>query len=248
MATSSEESDESKETRFYQEWMNLQVEEVSQLNQAIALHENHLTIDAEQTQLVEKIMKHYHDYVQQRTVVARADVSSYFAPTWCTSLEKSVLWIGGCRPSAYIRLTYTICGLRIEAQLADFLSGRISRDLLGELTGEQVRKVDELQRETIKEETELSSSMAALQQDYMDMPLAALLLEEGGNADEVLDANAKEMATILEAADHLRLETLMKLIRILTPPQAVKFLALGKKLQLCMKDWGRKRDLEHGRN
>lgn len=246
MASSSKESDQSKETCIYHEWMNLQEREVSQLNQAITQHENGHTSDSELAKLIEDIVKHFHDYVEERTLIARSDSASYFAPTWCTSLEKSLLWIGGCRPSAYTRIIYALCGLKIESQLADFLSGEITGDL-GELTGQQVKKVDELQRETIKRETELSSSMAEVQQDYMDLPLVAISLE-GRNPEETLEAHGRQMAGILQAADKLRLETLMELIRILSPPQAVKFLAAGKKLQLCMTEWGRKMDHDHGRN
>ncbi|KAL8460683.1 hypothetical protein ACS0TY_032269 [Phlomoides rotata] len=187
-------------------------------------------------------MKHFHYYVEQRNLIARSDVSSYFAPAWCTSLEKSVLWIGGCRPSAYFRLIHTISGLKIESQLADFLSGKITGDL-GDLTWQQIQKVDELQRKTIKEERELSSSMAELQQKFMDLPLAAIPLEEDGHAKEAVEAHGKVMAGILEAADQLRLEMVVGIIRILSPP-----LAAGKKLQLCMREWGRKIDLDHGRN
>ncbi|KAI3456140.1 hypothetical protein Pfo_012803 [Paulownia fortunei] len=224
-------SDQSKEVCIYQEWMKLQEEELSELKQAI----NGCTSDAELSQLIEKIMNHFQDYVQNRSLNARVDVSPYFAPTWCTSLGRSVMWIGGCRPSSYIRLIYALCGLKIEPELA-----------------EQISMVDELQKKTITEERKLSSRMAGLQEDVLDHPLASIAVESSGRScgsrgdvDEALGEHGRAMIGILEA-DQLRLNTLREIIRTLTPPQAVNFLAAGKKLQLCMQDWGRKIDLDHG--
>ncbi|KAI3466745.1 hypothetical protein Pfo_023408 [Paulownia fortunei] len=247
-------SDQSKEACFYQEWMDLQEQELSELNQAIALNSDGCTSNAELSQLIEKIMNHFQDYMRKRSLMAQVDVSPYFAPTWCTSLERSVLWIGGCRPSSYIRLIYALCGVEIESQLSEFLRGvRIGN--LGELSGRQISMVDELQSKTIREERKLSTRMAGLQEDVLDQPLASIAMksrgsscESGSNVEEALDKHGRAMAEILEAADQLRLNTLREVIRILTPQQAVDFLAAGKKLRLCMQDWGRKRDLDHGRN
>lgn len=69
-----------------------------------------------------------------------------------------------------------------------------------------------------------------------------------GEVDRALDKQATEMVGILEAADGLRLSTLKELVGILTPKQAVDFLAAGKKLHLCVHEWGKKRALRHGRD
>lgn len=247
-------SDQSKEACFYQEWMNLQEQELSELNQAIALNANGCTSNAELSQLIEKIMDHFQDYMQKRSLMARVDVSPYFAPTWCTSLERSVLWIGGCRPSSYVRLIYALCGMDIESQLTEFLQGvRICS--LGELSGGQLSMVDELQKKTIREERNLSTQMAGLQEDVLDNPLASIAVksdgesfESSGTLKEALDKHGRAMAKVLEEADQLRLNTVREIIRIFTPRQAVDFLAASKKHRLCMQEWGRKRDLDHGRN
>lgn len=248
-------SDQSKEACIYQEWMNIQEQELSELHTAIALKPNSgLASNAELSQLVEKIMDHFQDYMQKRTHMARVDVSPYFAPPWCTSLERSVLWIGGCRPSSYVRLIYALCGLEIESQLTEFLQGvRIGN--LGELSGRQISLVDELQRKTIREERKLSTRLAGLQEDVLDHPLASIAVKSqgtrcdssSGGVEAALDKHGRAMAEILEEADQLRLSTLRELVGILTPQQAVDFLAAGKKLRLCMQDWGKKRDLDHGR-
>ncbi|XP_073059956.1 protein DELAY OF GERMINATION 1-like [Primulina eburnea] len=244
-------SDQNKEACFYQAWMTLQEQELSELNQVIAQNTNECATNAELSQLIEKIMDNFQDYNHKRSLMARADVSPYFAPTWCTSLERSLLWIGGCRPSSYIRLIYALCGLEIESQLAEFLRGaRIGN--LGELSARQISMVDKLQGNTIGEERKLSSRLASLQEDVLDQPLAAIAVKSGCQCnikvDEALDKHGSAMAGILEEADHLRLNTMREVVRILTPRQGVDFLAAGKKLRLCMQDWGKKRDLDHGRN
>ncbi|KAH6776798.1 hypothetical protein C2S52_014359 [Perilla frutescens var. hirtella] len=244
-------SDQSKDACYYQEWMNLQEEELSELNQAT----NGCTSNVELSSLIDKIMSHFEDYMKQRTLMARADVSPYFAPTWCSSLERSVLWIGGCRPSSYIRLIYALCGIEIESQLTEFLHG-VRLGSLGQLSARQLSMVDELQRKTIREERSLSTRLASLQEDLLDNPIATMAVAAsgggggGGSSDNVeaaLDKHGRSMAAILEEADRLRLGTVKEIVRILTPRQAVDFLAAGKKVRLCMQEWGKKRDLDHGR-
>lgn len=240
-------SDQNKEACHYQEWMNLQEEELSELNNA----STGSTTNPQLSQLIDKIMTHFEDYMHQRTQMARLDVSPYFAPTWCTSLERSVLWIGGCRPSSYIRLIYALCGLEIESQLTEFLHG-VRLGSLGQLSAHQLSSVDELQRKTIREERNLSTRLASLQEDLLDNPIASIAVAAGGgacgNVEAALDKHGSAMAEILEEADRLRLSTVKEIVRILTPRQAVDFLAAGKKLRLCMQEWGKKRDHDHGRN
>jgi len=107
-------------------WMNLQKQELTDLHQALNLpatatatttNENNLT------QLAEKCIEHFQDYADKRSQLAHVDVSAFFAPSWCTNWENSLLWVAGCRPSQYIRLVYALHRLEIEAQLIQFLEG-----------------------------------------------------------------------------------------------------------------------------
>ncbi|XP_047973466.1 protein DOG1-like 1 [Salvia hispanica] len=239
-------SDQSNERCHYQEWMHLQEEELSELTHAAAAR---ATNDAELSRLIEKIIRHFEEYTRQRHVMALADVSPYYAPTWCTSLERSVLWIGGCRPSSYIRLIYALCGLDLESHLSDFLTGvRGGESSLGQLSPRQLVSVDGLHQRTIREERSLSTKLATLQEDLLDNPIAAMVVGgEEGDVERALDKHGREMAGVMEEADRLRVGTVKEIVRILTPRQAVEFLAAGKKLRLCMREWGKKRDLDHGR-
>ncbi|KAG8385423.1 hypothetical protein BUALT_Bualt03G0043800 [Buddleja alternifolia] len=194
----------------------------STLNINAANGEDHT---AELSQLVDKNITHFEEYATQRASLAREDVFSYFSPTWCTSLEGSMLWAGGCRPSIFIRLVYSLSGNKIVSLLDEFLNG----DRMGGLG-------------------ELSPK------DIADEPIAIIANElnvHGGPsraADEAIDEHSISMTSVLEEADNLRLGTMKELINILTTVQAVDFLAAAKKLHLCLHAWGRRRDLENTRN
>ncbi|XP_059295067.1 protein DOG1-like 3 [Lycium ferocissimum] len=204
-------------------------------------------------QLIEKSIKHFQDYVDKRRHFAHNDVTAYLAPTWCTTLESSMLWISGCRPSSFIRLVYAISGKELESHISDYLQGERSGNLC-ELSTMQVNLVDELQRKTIRQENQLSSKLASLQEEVADQPIA-IIANEVGNLDEIcreaeeaLDKHARCLMTLVEEADKLRMETLKELVmNILSPLQAVKFLIASKKLHLCINAWGKTRDHQHGR-
>jgi len=98
--------------------MNLQKQELTDLHQALNLHAT-----ATATTNNEKCIEHFQDYADKRSQLAHVDVSAFFAPSWCTNWENSLLWVAGCRPSQYIRLVYALHRLEIEAQLIQFLEG-----------------------------------------------------------------------------------------------------------------------------
>ncbi|KAK9267844.1 hypothetical protein L1049_010280 [Liquidambar formosana] len=114
--------------------------------------------------------------------------------------------------------------------------------------------VNGLQAKTIREEDKLSSRMASLQENIADNPLASIAKEASQvgelnwDTDKALNDHAQGMASILEVADKLRVSTLKELIGILTPVQAVDFLAATKKLHLSVHEWGKKRNHQHGKN
>ncbi|PSS29053.1 Protein DELAY OF GERMINATION like [Actinidia chinensis var. chinensis] len=251
MASTAE--DQAQQNCFYQEWMNLQEEDLQELLQAQnPKHPNNICHDS-LSQLAKKNIQHFQDYVARRAQLARADVLAFFAPTWCTSLENSLLWIAGCRPSIFIRLIYALCGAEFESRLSEFLRG-VKTGRLSELSADQLRQVDELHGKTIMEEEKLTSRLASLQEEVADQPLAVMAKEASGigessqGSDQALDCHAQAMASVLEEADQLRLSTLKEVMGILTPLQGVEFLGMSRKLHLCIHEWGKRRDHMHGRN
>ncbi|KAK4347247.1 hypothetical protein RND71_033586 [Anisodus tanguticus] len=252
MATSNVNTDRMREECLHETWMNVQHEELTELEQAIARARNGQIQDQELKQLIEKIINHFQEYANNRSRLARNDVSPFFAPATCTTLENSALWIAGCRPSSFIRFIYALSGMNFESHLSEFLEGKRFGDL-SELTGKQLRMIDELQGKTIREERKLSTRLASLQEDIVDKPLASKMKKAGDdddhqceNADEALDEHSHYMAGVMEEADELRMKTLKEIVlSILEPVHAVEYLAATKRIRFCVKQWGKKRDHEH---
>ncbi|XP_052486191.1 protein DELAY OF GERMINATION 1-like [Gossypium raimondii] len=196
-------------------------------------------------QLVERSLDSFLQYIEKR-------VSGLFSPSWNTALENSLLWITGCRPSPYIRLTYAHCGSQVEYQLSEIIQG-LAWGNLGQILATQLRMINNLHIKTIEEEEKLSSQLAGLQENIADQPIAMVAKrmsrvgESSGNVDHALDELESSMANILQEADKLRLSTLKELLAILTPLQGVDFLVASKKLHLCMHKWGKTRDNRQGR-
>ncbi|XP_009792490.1 protein DOG1-like 3 [Nicotiana sylvestris] len=243
--SSSINSDQKEEESLHESWLNLQHEELIELEQAAAQIKNGVKDDHKLTQLIAKIINNFQDYCNNRSRLAKKDVSPFFAPKSCTPFENSVLWIGGCRPSSFIRLIYALSGMEIESHLIEFLEGIKTGEFHG-LTIEQMTVIDKLQTKTIQEERKLCSKLASLQEDIVDQPLASKMMKDQENADEDLDKHSHNMATVMEEADKLRMKTLKQIVSILiTPAQAVEYLAAAKRIRLCLKQWGKKRDHEH---
>ncbi|WRX26865.1 Transcription factor TGA like domain - like 4 [Theobroma cacao] len=211
--------------------MTIQEQELSELLQALNLKENDVN-SSENTyaKLAEKSINSFQEYIDKRNQLSRQDVSGLFAPSWNTALENSLLWIGGCRPSMYIRLTYALCGSQVEFQLLEILQG-LARGDLGQISATQLGKINDLHMKTMKEEERLSNNLASLQENIADQPIAVIAKrlcrvgESSGEVDRALDKHESSMANILQEADKLRLSTLKELLGILTPVQGVDFLA-----------------------
>lgn len=118
-------------------------------------------------------------------------------------------------------MIYGLCGLENESHLAEFLRGSRTGNL-GELSREQIKEVDKSQREVIRKEDDLSFLMASLQEDMVDQPFAAVGREWmvdfhlSRDVEKELDAHGEKLASILEEADKLRLNTVKEIINILS--------------------------------
>lgn len=94
----------------------------------------------------------------------------------------------------------------------------------------------------------MTKKVSSLQEDAADIPIATVAYSEehigepNMAVDQALDKQEEAMATLLAEADKLRVDTLAKIVEILTPIQAADFLLAGKKLHLSMHEWGTVRD------
>ncbi|KFK28538.1 hypothetical protein AALP_AA7G009900 [Arabis alpina] len=159
--------------------------------------------------------------------------------------------MGGCRPSSFIRVIYALCGSQIETQISQYLhkiDGNEKVDgLMSELTATQLAKINELHIKVIEKEDKISKKSASMQEDVADMPIAVTayakdLVEAGVVVEDALDKHEEGMAVLMEEADKLRVETLRKIVEVVTPVQAAEFLLAGKRLHVSLHEWGRVRE------
>ncbi|XP_071736683.1 protein DOG1-like 3 [Rutidosis leptorrhynchoides] len=234
----------------FQNWMAQQRLDLDELLQALT---NYPT-DIDYLQLItKKSISHIEHYSSARAQLAKHDGPSFLAPTWGSTFENSFLWIGGCRPSLCIRLVYALCGSQLNEHFTEFLEG-VRHGNLGEISGSQLKSVDDLHAKTVKDEDKITSRMATLQERVADEPLAMLANDctqigessPGEAVEKVMDTHALDMYNILIEADTLRLNVLKGVIDILTPLQGVELLVASKKLHLSLHEWSKRRDIKMG--
>ncbi|CAN6690904.1 unnamed protein product [Malus baccata var. baccata] len=181
--------------------------------------------------VVQKVMAHYVEYYRVKSLAAERDALSVFVAPWATTLERSLHWIGGWRPTTAFHLVYSESSIHFEAHIVDILRGYRTGDL-GDLTPSQFRRVSDLQCETVKEENAISDELSEWQDG------ACELMGECTN----LETNMGLLVSVLKKADELRLKTLRKVVELLTPQQAVEFLIAAAELQFGVRGWGLNQD------
>ncbi|KAK9165716.1 hypothetical protein Scep_000907 [Stephania cephalantha] len=217
--------------------MSQQQDDLNQLTQALQqsdLPREAAADDEDLHRLVRTSLDHFQEYADQRAHLAHLPSSagpSLLSPAWCSPLENSCLWLGGCRPSLFVRLVYSLSGSDLEARLPEFFRG-VRRGNLGEISARQLFMLNELHCRAIREEERVTGRLASVQESMADWPCPR---EEMGTA--VVDS-AAALGGVVEEADRIRIDIFKELVLgILTPLQAVELLAAGKRLHLSLHDW-----------
>ncbi|KAL0890098.1 hypothetical protein Bca101_014081 [Brassica carinata] len=240
----------------YNEWMSIQSKHIVDLKEVLMSQRSNAYDHHKLEELVGRIVSDFQKYADRRLELAdRSCCSSYFAPSWNSSLENGLLWMGGCRPSSFMRIIYALCGSHAETQLSEYLlkmdgevvDGHDGDSSLSDLTATQLAKINDLHVEVIDKEDKLSKKSANLQEDVADMPIAMTAftrdcVETDVAVEDALDKHEESMAVLIAEADKLRLGTLKKIVEVLTPVQAAEFLLSGKRLNVSLHEWGRVRE------
>ncbi|KAI3790751.1 hypothetical protein L2E82_04027 [Cichorium intybus] len=242
--------------KFFECWISEQNSYLEDLVSAANNHNQTGNDDAVLVPLIERVIRHYEQYYRAKSNWENRDAVSMFSPTWRSKLEDAFLWIGGWRPTLAIHLLYSKSGIQVEAKLGDLIRGLTTGDL-GDLTPNQIKRIDELQKNTINEERVLSEKLAKEQEAVADSSMVELSNavsemirnETGGDdsenekkVDSMLDSKNNKLEELLHMADDLRLKTLKAVVEILTPIQTVYFLIAAAELHLRLHEWGKKRD------
>ncbi|KAL0353839.1 UNVERIFIED_CONTAM: hypothetical protein Sangu_0965200 [Sesamum angustifolium] len=144
--------------RFYNTWFEQLRQLVQQLSEAPippTTEEHHHQL----RQLVQKAMSHYAEYYRAKSAAAKHDVLAFVSAPWTTSLERSLHWIGGWRPTTAFHLVYTESSILFESHVVDILRGFHTGDL-GDLSPGQFRRVSELQIETVQQENDITDELS----------------------------------------------------------------------------------------
>ncbi|XP_057770180.1 protein DOG1-like 3 [Salvia miltiorrhiza] len=208
--------------------------------------------------LVKRVVQHYEHYYRAKGRWGKTDILAMLSPSWRSSLEDAFLWVGGWRPSMAFHLLYSKSGLQLEARLQELMQGLSTGDL-GDLSATQLEQVDVLQKETIRKEQEITEKLAEQQETVADASMVELAhamteaeamdVDVGqSRVDATLAPKQDALVGLLHMADQLRLNTLRKVIDILTPMQAVHYLIAAAALHLRIHEWGKKRDARLSQN
>ncbi|KAM1055429.1 hypothetical protein ACFX13_029655 [Malus domestica] len=162
-------------------------------------------------------MSHYQQYFAEKARTAEEDVFVLFSPPWLSSFERSLLWLGGFKPSMVLRM--------VDSSIED-------------LTAEQATEMDAVKGETRRAERELLETMARIQESVAAPPILPLARRVGRLMDEETLKTA--MMGVIKSADGLRGSTVRKVVKLLSPEQVeerltyvtVLFLFLGLHLNV----------------
>lgn len=255
--------------KFFECWLSEQNQQLQDLIFTAKSFSSTPVDEAALRSLIERVMNHYECYYRTKATWSRHDVCAMLTPSWLSSLEDAFLWIGGWRPSMAFHLLYSKSGLQLEApgKLHELIRSITTTTTtttttgqdLADISPEQLSRVDELQRRTIREEKEISEEMARCQETLAGPDMVELSnmvseqlvtsivddVEEEDRVESALKPKEKGLEEVLKRADELRLRTLKDLVDLLTPIQAVHFLIAAAQLHLKIHEWGKKRDAKH---
>ncbi|KAF3638661.1 putative TPR repeat-containing thioredoxin TTL1-like [Capsicum annuum] len=124
--------------RFYRTWFEQLKDVVRQLSQVPRPLTNDQQHELYQ-QLVQKVISHYHEFYRVKSLAAKNDILTIFAAPWATSLERSLHWIAGWRPTTAYHLIYTESSILFESHIIEILLGLRYRDL-GDLSPGQLAR------------------------------------------------------------------------------------------------------------
>ncbi|KAK7401770.1 hypothetical protein VNO78_13521 [Psophocarpus tetragonolobus] len=182
-------------------------------------------------EVMEKVMWHHQKYYEAKAKETEKDPLKVLKSPWATSMERSLHWISGWRPTTAFHLIYTESSVLFESHIIDILQGFHTGDL-GDLSPSQFRRVSELQCDTVKEENAITEEMSEWQDSVSEIM---------GPASHI-NHKIGRLLPIIKKADDLRLRTLRSLLSLLSPQQSIEFLIASSQLLVGIRLWGLNHD------
>ncbi|KAK1395545.1 DOG1 domain-containing protein [Heracleum sosnowskyi] len=180
--------------------------------------------------VVEKVVSHLSEYYRVKSVATQKNVLSVMAVPWTTSIERSLHWINGWRPTNAGQIIYAEA-IRLENK-KDILNRLYTRANLGNLSPIQFRSIAFAHCEADRTQDRLYADLFSWQKD---VSRAMINMEEDVDFNEKL---LERLVDIQQSADELRVKTIEDIVEALTPPQAVDFLLIATRLHLGLRVFG----------
>lgn len=224
---------EERFSEFFEKWV-CQLEQVQHQLLKLSKQDALLHNEAELQALVSKVTTLHKEYYTAKWAAAHQDVLAFFCPVWSSPLEKAFSWLTGWKPSMLFQL--------------------MRKTLLGNVSEQQLKKIEELRLKIRFEEERVEREMERQQVAMADQKMVELArltarVRNGGGAvaevEGLVDVAMKVMLSglerVMKAADCVRLKALKGVLDLLTPLQCVEFLAATGMVQIRLRQWGRKR-------
>ncbi|KAK9057550.1 hypothetical protein SSX86_022386 [Deinandra increscens subsp. villosa] len=148
--------------------------------------------EQEQESLVGQVLRHYQDYYDAKSKAAESDVFIMFSPPWLSSYERTLLWVGGFKPSVAFRLVKDSVG--------------------GDLSDEQAERIAEVRKETRRAEWEIGRALASVQE-------GVAAAGPGCDMGNVMGELKAGLVAVMRDADGLRQRTGVRVVEALNVGQ-----------------------------
>lgn len=188
--------------------------------------------DEDLKDLISRVLAHYQEYYDEKSRVAERNVFLVFSPIWFTSFERAFLWIAGFKPG---------------------LAFQLVTNSVDDLSEDQRLRMNRLKEQIKIEEREINHEQAKIQETVAAPPLLETLRRRGlqqpvdGQISEdymAINTWKSALESVVAKADWLRMSTAAKVVEVLRPAQAVRFLATAAQLQLRIRTRGLQREAE----
>ncbi|KAK9696847.1 hypothetical protein RND81_08G000900 [Saponaria officinalis] len=216
---SSSSSVEVKFKCYYEGWLN-----------QLEIHLQNLVMEREPNYntIVTSLISHHKEFYSAKWGLAHDDILAFFAQQWLTPLESAFSWVTGWKPTSVFRLVDSL-----------------RRTSLALLTEDQALTIFNLSLKIKSEECMVERELERQQVALGDRNLAYLAQLAGrrGVTEPIRDVKGvlDGFHKVMKMADYVRLKTLKAVLDVLTPKQAVDFLAMFAMLHLQVRKWGQLR-------
>ncbi|KAM7250584.1 hypothetical protein ACFE04_022467 [Oxalis oulophora] len=208
---------------FFRGWLVRQEQYLGELRLA------HESINEDyKRDLINRVLDHYLQYFDAKSLVARQNIFLLFSPHWFSSLERSLMWITGFR----LALVFQLVDVEVHG-----------------LSAEQRQRMSTLQENARTGTRILNNELSRIHESIAAPPLYELAMQYSRHIapeiiHEVTERMRAELERVVTNADLLRTGVTGVVVEILNTRQCIEFLTAVAQLQTRIRSWGLHIDAE----